>query len=87
MKILKCQDSWRNVVSNAVLSGIPVPAFSCALAFYDGLRTEKLPANLLQAQRDLFGAHQYQLLDHPETYEHTDWTGHGGHASASTYQA
>lgn len=83
----RCQESWRQVVSNAVLWGVPVPALSAALAFYDGYRAEKLPANLLQAQRDYFGAHTYELLGKEGRFVHTNWTGTGGNVSASTYQA
>lgn len=81
------QDSWRRVVSQAILLGIPVPCFSSALAFFDGYRTEMLPANLIQAQRDYFGAHTYELLSDPGKFHHTDWTGHGGRVSSTTYQA
>ncbi|RIB13479.1 putative 6-phosphogluconate dehydrogenase [Gigaspora rosea] len=87
------QDSWRHVISQAVLLGIPIPAFSTALAFYDGYRHEKLPANLLQSQRDYFGAHTFRYLDecidaqHPSGDIHINWTGEGGNVSASTYQA
>ncbi|KAI8075173.1 6-phosphogluconate dehydrogenase, decarboxylating [Gongronella butleri] len=81
------QDAWRNVIAQAVLMGIPTPALSTALNFYDGLRHEKLPANLLQAQRDYFGAHTYELLDQPGKWVHTNWTGRGGNVSASTYDA
>lgn len=83
----KAQDAWRNVVAQAVIMGIPTPALSTALNFYDGLRHEKLPANLLQAQRDYFGAHTYELLDAPGKWIHTNWTGRGGNVSASTYDA
>jgi len=83
----KSQESWRQVVSSAVLWGVPVPALSAALAFYDGYRAEKLPANLLQAQRDFFGAHTYELLGQEGKFVHTNWTGTGGNVSASTYQA
>jgi 6-phosphogluconate dehydrogenase len=84
--IEKCQDSWRKVVCTAVQLGVPVPAFTTALAFYDGYRTERLPANLLQAQRDYFGAHTYERLDKPRgQFFHTNWTGRGGDVSASTY--
>jgi len=80
--------AWRNVVAEAVKNGIPMPAFSSALAYFDGYTTEKLPANLLQAQRDYFGAHTYERLDAPRgEYFHTNWTGHGGNTSASTYTA
>jgi 6-phosphogluconate dehydrogenase len=84
--ILKYQDAWRKVVSTAFQLGIPVPAFSTALAFYDGYRNKRLPANLLQAQRDYFGAHTYERIDKPrgEVF-HTNWTGRGGRVSASTY--
>jgi len=87
LAIEKGQQSWRQVVSNAFLWGIPVPALSTALSFYDGYRTEKLPANLLQAQRDYFGAHTYELLGQEGKFLHTNWTGTGGNVSASTYQA
>lgn len=84
--IENCQDSWRNVVSTAVQNGVAVPALSTALAFFDGYRSERLPANLLQAQRDYFGAHTYERLDKPRgEFFHTNWTGTGGDISASTY--
>lgn len=69
-----CQDAWRRIVANAALVGIPVPAFSSSLAYYDGLRAERLPAALIQGQRDLFGAHTYQRVDMPGTF-HTQWSG------------
>jgi 6-phosphogluconate dehydrogenase len=73
-------------VSKAVETGVPVPAFTTALAFYDGYRSERLPANLLQAQRDYFGAHTYERTDQPRgKFFHTNWTGKGGHVSAGTY--
>ncbi len=82
----RCQPSWRHVVSKAVESGVPVPAFTTALAFYDGYRSERLPANLLQAQRDYFGAHTYERVDQPRgKFFHTNWTGKGGNVSAGTY--
>ncbi|MAG13078.1 MAG: phosphogluconate dehydrogenase (NADP(+)-dependent, decarboxylating) [Spirochaetales bacterium] len=82
----RSQPSWRRVVSKAVEMGIPIPAFSTALCFYDGYRNERLPANLLQAQRDYFGAHTYERLDKPRgEFFHTNWTGSGGDTSASTY--
>ncbi|KAG1472503.1 hypothetical protein G6F56_001501 [Rhizopus delemar] len=81
------QDSWREVIAQAVNLGIPTPALSTALNFYDGLRHEILPANLLQAQRDYFGAHTYELLETPGKWVHTNWTGKGGNVSASTYDA
>ena len=78
--------AWRNVVALAVKKGIPVPALSTALAFYDGYRTERLPTNLLQAQRDYFGAHTYERLDQPRgQFFHTNWTGRGGDTASSTY--
>lgn len=70
-----------------VFLGIPTPALGTALAFYDGYRSERLPANLLQAQRDYFGAHTYELLGQEGKFVHTNWTGHGGNVSASTYDA
>ncbi|MGP8227650.1 MAG: decarboxylating NADP(+)-dependent phosphogluconate dehydrogenase [Terracidiphilus sp.] len=80
------QASWRNAVAHAVESGVPTPAFSTALAFFDGYRTVRLPANLLQAQRDYFGAHTYERTDKPRgQFFHTNWTGHGGRTSSSTY--
>jgi 6-phosphogluconate dehydrogenase len=80
--------SWRNVVATAAKKGIPVPAMSTALAFYDGYRSERLPANLLQAQRDYFGAHTYERLDQPRgQFFHTNWTGHGGDVASGTYTA
>ncbi|TVR51268.1 MAG: decarboxylating NADP(+)-dependent phosphogluconate dehydrogenase [Spirochaetaceae bacterium] len=83
----RCQGSWRHVVSQAVQMGIPVPAFATALTFFDGYRSERLPANLLQAQRDYFGAHTYERIDAPRgKFHHTNWTGTGGTTSASTYQ-
>lgn len=85
-EIHKCQDSWRQVVANGVLLGVPLPCFSTALAFYDGYRSKTLPANLIQAQRDYFGAHTYELLSKPGTYIHTNWTGRGGNVSSTTYQ-
>ena len=85
--VTQCQQGWRRVVSQAALLGIPVPAFSTALAFYDGYRTERLPANLLQAQRDFFGAHCFEFLDKPGEFVHHNWTGRGGNVSATTYTA
>ena len=86
--IHSCQDSWRRVVAESVKAGIAVPALSSALAFYDGYRNERLPANLLQAQRDYFGAHTYERIDRPRgEFFHTNWTGTGGDVSSSTYNA
>jgi len=85
-QIRRSQKGWRNVVAVAAKRGIPVPAFSSALAFYDSYRAEQLPANLLQAQRDYFGAHTYERIDKPRgEFFHTDWTGQGGNVSSSTY--
>ena len=84
--VSKCQVSWRRVVNMAVKLGIPMPAISCALAYYDGYRSGRLPANLLQAQRDYFGAHTYERVDKPRgEFFHTNWTGRGGDTAASTY--
>ena len=85
--VADCQDSWRGVVATAAYQGIPVPAFSTALSFYDAYRCDRLPANMIQAQRDYFGAHTYELLGQPGVFHHANWTGHGGMTSASTYQA
>jgi 6-phosphogluconate dehydrogenase len=82
------QDAWRDVVAEAARMGIAAPTFSTALAFYDGYRTERLPANLLQAQRDYFGAHTYERIDRPRgEFSHTNWTGSGGTVASSTYNA
>jgi 6-phosphogluconate dehydrogenase len=86
--IKKAQGSWRRVVRASVDMGIPMPTISSALAYYDGYRAERLPANLLQAQRDYFGAHTYERVDKPRgQFFHTNWTGRGGATSASTYIA
>jgi 6-phosphogluconate dehydrogenase len=79
---------WRRTVAAAVTAGVPVPAFSSALAYYDGYRSEWLPANLLQAQRDYFGAHTYERVDKPRgQFFHTNWTGEGGTTTSGTYTA
>ena len=84
----KAQASFRRVIATAVLNGIPVPAMSSALAYFDGYKSASLPANLLQAQRDYFGAHTYERIDDARgNYHHTNWTGRGGKTSASTYNA
>lgn len=86
--VQKGQEGWRRVVSLAVQQGIPVPAMSSALGYFDAYRTERLPANLLQAQRDYFGAHTYERTDKPRgEYFHTNWTGQGGTTSSTTYNA
>jgi 6-phosphogluconate dehydrogenase len=85
-KVEAAQAGWRNVVSAAVINGIPVPAISSALGYFDGYRCEKLPANLLQAQRDYFGAHTYERTDKPRgEFFHTNWTGRGGTTASTTY--
>ncbi|MGB5850225.1 MAG: decarboxylating NADP(+)-dependent phosphogluconate dehydrogenase [Ignavibacteriaceae bacterium] len=84
--IEKAQAGWRRVVSAAVQNGISIPALSTALSYFDGFRSERLPANLLQAQRDYFGAHTYERIDKPRgEFFHTNWTGRGGKTSSSTY--
>jgi 6-phosphogluconate dehydrogenase len=81
------QPVWRRVVAKAVQRGIPLPAMSSAMAFYDGYRCERLPANLLQAQRDYFGAHTYQRVDKPRgDYFHTNWTGRGGDVTSTVWK-
>jgi len=85
-KITQCQDGWREVCALAVRYGIPCPTFQAALAYYDGYRTASLPANLLQAQRDYFGAHMYERVDKPRKQMfHTNWTGRGGTTASSSY--
>jgi 6-phosphogluconate dehydrogenase len=87
-EISRVQGGWRKAASAAAELGIPVPCFSTGLAFYDGYRTDRLPANLLQAQRDYFGAHTYERLDQPRgKFFHTNWTGTGGNVSSSSYNA
>ena len=86
--IASAQAAWRRVVATAVMRGVPVPAFSSALAWYDGYRSARLPANLLQAQRDYFGAHTYERIDRPRgEFFHTDWTGRGGETVSTSYNA
>ncbi len=85
--VQSAQESWRSVCSTALENGIPIPALSSALCYFDGFRCERLPANLLQAQRDYFGAHQYERIDRPRgEFFHTNWTGHGGDTASSTYR-
>jgi 6-phosphogluconate dehydrogenase len=87
-QVESAQAAWRRVLAKAVELGIPVPAMSSGLAFFDGYRRGRLPANLLQAQRDYFGAHTYERVDRSRgEFFHTDWTGHGGDVTARTYQA
>ncbi len=86
--VQKNQDAWRRVIAKAVEMGIPAPALATALNFFDGYRSDRLPANLLQAQRDYFGAHTYERVDKPRgEFFHTNWTGRGGNTAASTYIA
>lgn len=86
-QIKRCQAGWRRVCAEAIARGVPMPAMGSGLAFYDGYRTARLPANLLQAQRDYFGAHTYQKLDGDGSWHHTDWIGSGSSVSSSTYDA
>jgi 6-phosphogluconate dehydrogenase len=85
-QIERCQDGWRRAAAAAIAHGISIPAMTSALAYYDGYRSERLPANLLQAQRDYFGAHTYERVDRPRgQFFHTNWTGRGGTTASSTY--
>ena len=86
-QVVSAQDGWRRVITRAVKAGIPTPAMSSALAFFDGYRHERLPSNLLQAQRDYFGAHTYQRIDRPRgDYFHTNWTGEGGSVTSTVWK-
>ncbi len=85
-EIDRCQHGWRQASAAAITHGVPLPAMTSALAYYDGYRSERLPANLLQAQRDYFGAHTYERVDKPRgQYFHTNWTGRGGSTASSSY--
>jgi 6-phosphogluconate dehydrogenase len=85
-QIAQAQDSWRRVVATAALRGVPIPAMASALSYFDGYRSGRLPANLLQAQRDYFGAHTYERVDKPRgQFFHTNWTGRGGTTASTTY--
>jgi 6-phosphogluconate dehydrogenase len=85
-KITTAQAGWRRTIGAAIINGIPVPALTTALAYFDGYRSERLPANLLQAQRDYFGAHTYERVDKPRgEFFHTNWTGRGGETASTTY--
>jgi 6-phosphogluconate dehydrogenase len=85
-QIQRCQDGWRRTTAAAITRGIAIPAMTSALAYYDGYRAERLPANLLQAQRDYFGAHTYERVDRPRgQFFHTNWTGRGGTTASTTY--
>jgi 6-phosphogluconate dehydrogenase len=87
-EIEEALSGWRRTVQRAVAAGVPVPAYSSALAFFDGYRSDRLPANLIQAQRDYFGAHTYERVDTPRgEFFHTDWTGEGGDVTSGTYNA
>ena len=86
--VTAAQDGWRRIVAASVLAGIPVPAYSSALGFFDSYRSSRLPANLIQALRDYFGAHTYERVDRPRgEFFHTDWSGRGGDIAAGTYTA
>ena len=87
-KLAEAQQGWRNVLCAAMQNGVPAPCMTAGLQYYDGYRTERLPANLLQAQRDFFGAHTYERTDKPRgEFFHTNWTGHGGDTISTTYNA
>ncbi len=84
----RAQAGWRRAIAAGIASGVPMPAMSAALSYYDGYRSARLPANLLQAQRDFFGAHTYERTDKPRgQFFHTNWTGRGGHTASTTYNA
>ena len=85
-EVERCQQGWRQTCAAAITQGIPLPAMTSALAYFDGYRSEWLPANLLQAQRDYFGAHTYERVDRPRgQFFHTNWTGRGGSTASSSY--
>jgi 6-phosphogluconate dehydrogenase len=87
-EVQKAQDGWRRAVGAGIANGIPLPAMSAGLAYFDGYRSARLPANLLQAQRDYFGAHTYERIDKPRgQFFHTNWTGRGGTTASTTYNA
>ena len=87
-KLAEAQQGWRNVLCTAMQAGVPAPCMTAGLQYYDGYRSERLPANLLQAQRDFFGAHTYERTDRPRgEFFHTNWTGHGGDTISTTYNA
>jgi 6-phosphogluconate dehydrogenase len=84
----RAQAGWRRAIAAGAMNGIPLPAMSAALSYFDGYRTACLPANLLQAQRDYFGAHTYERTDKPRgQFFHTNWTGRGGTTASTTYNA
>jgi len=85
-EVLRAEEGWRRVAAKAITHGIPLPAMSSALAYFDGYRSANLPANLLQAQRDYFGAHTYERVDRPRgQFFHTNWTGRGGTTASTSY--
>ncbi len=85
-RLAAAQDAWRRVVKGGVDAGVPLPAIATALSYYDAYRSARLPANLLQAQRDYFGAHTYERVDRPRgQFFHTNWTGEGGATASTTY--
>ena len=87
-KMAEAQQGWRNVLCSAMQNGVPAPCMTAGLQYYDGYRCSRLPANLLQAQRDFFGAHTYERTDRPRgEFFHTNWTGHGGDTISTTYNA
>ena len=87
-KLAEAQQGWRNVLCTAMQNGVPAPCMTAGLQYYDGYRCSRLPANMLQAQRDFFGAHTYERTDRPRgEFFHTNWTGHGGDTVSSTYNA
>ncbi len=87
-EVSEAEEPWRRIAARGISAGLPLPAFTSALSYYDGLRSRRLPANLIQAQRDYFGAHTYERLDRPEgQFFHTDWTGSGGETASETYSA
>ena len=87
-KMAEAQQGWRNVLCTAMQNGVPAPCMTAGLQYYDGYRCSRLPANLLQAQRDFFGAHTYERTDRPRgEFFHTNWTGHGGDTISTTYNA
>jgi 6-phosphogluconate dehydrogenase len=86
--LLQSQAGWRQLVATAIAHGLPCPALASAINYFDGYRSARLPANLLQAQRDYFGAHTYERTDRPRgEHFHTNWTGHGGNTASGTYKA
>jgi len=85
-EVTRADENWRRVCAAAIIHGIPLPAMTSALSYYEGYRSEKLPANLLQAQRDFFGAHTYERVDRPRgQFFHTNWTGRGGTTASTSY--